>query len=236
MNKYIVYKHENLINHKVYIGITCNYPKRRWKAGSGYKHNDYFYKSIKKYGWDNFKHDVLYENLTKEQAEEIEIDLIKKYDSTNKEKGYNIHTGGNSRLGQSMPKGYDSPKHRVVEQYDIDGNFIREYGGLRQVQRETGWNHKTIQHCCVGDCKSAHGYQWKYKDDDKEITPVTIGQYHKPNTVLYHPVICVETGKLYPSIKHAIEETGVKNISSCCRGVRKTAGNFHWQYAEKVTI
>lgn len=230
MNNYIVYKHENLVNHKIYIGITCNAPKRRWKAGSGYNHNVYFYNAIKKYGWDNFKHDVLYENLTKEQAEEIEIRLIKKYNSTNKEKGYNIHPGGNSRQGQPMPKGYDSPRHKVVEQYDIYGNFIREYGGLRQAQRETGFNYKTIEHCCKGDCKSAYSYQWKYKNDNKEIKPIMLGKAREPNISLYHPVICVETGKTYQSIKHASEETGIKNISSCCRGVRKTAGNFHWKY------
>lgn len=230
MNNYIVYKHENLVNHKIYIGITCDVPKRRWKAGGGYKHNVYFYNAIKKYGWDNFKHDVLYENLTKEQAEEIEIRLIKKYNSTNKEKGYNIHPGGNSRQGQPMPKGYDSPRHKVVERYDIYGNFIREYGGLRQTQRETGFNYKTIEHCCKGDCKSAYGYQWKYKNDNKEIKPIMLGKTREPNISLYHPVICVETGKTYQSIKHATEETGIKNISSCCRGVRKTAGNFHWKY------
>lgn len=232
MKKYIVYKHENLSNGKIYIGITSNTPKRRWKAGNGYKHNDYFYKAIKKYGWDNFNHEILYENLTKEEAEKIEIKLIKMYDSTNKEKGYNIHTGGNSRIGQPMPTGYNNPKHKVVEQYDVNGNFIKEYGGLRQIQRETGMNHKTIHHCCVGDCKSAYGYQWKYQTDNRKIKPIIIGQERKPNVVLYHPVVCVETGKVYKSIKQATEETGVKNISACCRGVRKTAGNFHWKYVE----
>ena len=47
-NNYIVYKHTNLINNKVYIGITCHgeNPNCRWEGGSGYYNNDKFYSDI----------------------------------------------------------------------------------------------------------------------------------------------------------------------------------------------
>ena len=61
---YSVYKHI-CPNGKVYIGITMQNPKKRWKNGAGYKNNKYFWNSIVKYGWDNICHDILYENLTK---------------------------------------------------------------------------------------------------------------------------------------------------------------------------
>lgn len=231
MNKYCLYKHTNLINGKVYIGITKQKPNRRWHNGLGYKHNKYFYRAIQKYGWGNFKHDILYENLSFEQANQKEMQLIVEYDSTNCDNGYNIHCGGDSRKGQNMPKGYDSPKHKVVEQYDKDGKFIREYGGLRQVQRETGMNHKTIQHCCVGDCKSAYGYQWKYKDSDKKISKITLGHSHKSNTSLCKKVKNVETGEIFNSIKDASETYNAKNISRACRDF-KTSGGYHWVYCE----
>lgn len=231
MNNYCLYKHTNLITGKVYIGITKQKPNRRWHNGLGYKHNKYFYRAIQKYGWGNFKHEILYENLSFEQANQKEMQLIAEYDSTNRDNGYNIHCGGDARKGQNMPKGYDSPKHKVVEQYDTDGKFIREYGGLRQVQRETGMNHKTIQHCCVGDCKSAYGYQWKYKDSDKKISKITLGHSHKSNTVLCKKVKNVETGEIFNSIKDASEKYNTKNISRACREF-KTSGGYHWVYCQ----
>ena len=95
MKKYIVYKHTNLLNNKVYIGITCQKVNRRWRDGYGYKHCTYFYHAIQKYGWDNFKHEILFQDLTKEQAQEKEIGLIKQYKSNNYEFGYNLLRGGN---------------------------------------------------------------------------------------------------------------------------------------------
>ena len=46
------------------------------------------------------------------------------------------------------------------------------------------------------------------------------------------PVLCLETGFIYPSINKAMGDTGIhqSNISKCCRGLRKTAGGFHWSY------
>lgn len=67
----------------------------RWgNNGIGYKACPYFWRAIQKYGWDNIKHEVLYEDLTQEEACEMEIKLIAEYDATNPEKGYNDMLGG----------------------------------------------------------------------------------------------------------------------------------------------
>lgn len=84
---------------KVYIGITCRPLEVRWKKdGSGYK-TQAFYRAIKKYGWENIKHDIIAKNLTVDEANKMEIDLIKKYDSTNPANGYNMTTGGEGCCG-----------------------------------------------------------------------------------------------------------------------------------------
>ena len=71
--KYIVYMHTSP-NNKRYIGITSHTnPKHRWKGVYGYHKNDYFYRSIQKYGWDNFKHEIIASNLSKEEACKMEI-------------------------------------------------------------------------------------------------------------------------------------------------------------------
>lgn len=92
--KYCVYKHTSP-SGKVYIGMTgTKFEKRCGKNGTGYKTQQYFWRAIQKYGWDNFKHEILYVDLTKSEAEEKEIELIAFYDSNNSEYGYNIDNGG----------------------------------------------------------------------------------------------------------------------------------------------
>ena len=91
--KYTVYMHITPSN-KRYVGITCRNPKYRWNNGKGYKSNKHFYSAIDKYGWENIEHIILFENLSKEDAEEKEIELIKMYRSSDREYGYNIEKGG----------------------------------------------------------------------------------------------------------------------------------------------
>lgn len=95
-NNYVVYKHTSPSN-KVYIGITSRNPEKRWgKNGNKYLRHKHFYNAIQKYGWDNFKHEILFENLTKEEACQKEIELIAFYKSNDRSFGYNQSTGGES--------------------------------------------------------------------------------------------------------------------------------------------
>ena len=89
-----VYKH-TFPNGKVYIGITSKENvNQRWLKGLGYKHCPYIFNAILKYGWDNIKHEILLENLTEQEAQQKEIELIALYKSNNKRFGYNIENGG----------------------------------------------------------------------------------------------------------------------------------------------
>lgn len=91
---FMVYKHTSP-SGKVYIGITSKTkPEQRWKSGKGYKTQPLFWNAIQKYGWDSFKHEVLFTNLSREDACNMEIELIKQYQSTNLEYGYNVCVGG----------------------------------------------------------------------------------------------------------------------------------------------
>lgn len=86
--------HTLLADGRKYIGITCQKPENRWKNGRGYIHNSYFSNTIKKYGWDNFRHEVLFENLPEDQACAKEQALIKLFNTTNPKLGFNLTTGG----------------------------------------------------------------------------------------------------------------------------------------------
>lgn len=95
---YSVYVHTNKINGKKYVGQSSNIIERWKNGGKNYFSSTKFHRAIQKYGWENFTHEILYENLNKEAANKIERDLIKKYDSINN--GYNIQEGGNTSLKQ----------------------------------------------------------------------------------------------------------------------------------------
>lgn len=88
--------HRNKINGKVYIGMTSMALNKRWENGRGYRSCRLFNRAIEKYGWDNFDHLILFDELTFEEACYVEAVLISKYEATDKRKGYNIASGGNS--------------------------------------------------------------------------------------------------------------------------------------------
>ena len=56
-------------------------------------------------------------------------------------------------LGHSKP----------IEQYDLEGNFIKEWNSAAQVERDLGFNHSNISKCCLGQQKTAYNYKWRYK-------------------------------------------------------------------------
>ena len=78
--KFCVYEHL-FPNGKRYIGITSKKPKTRWENGNGYDkdHQPVIYNAIQKYGWDNIQHNIIYDNLTEQEAKQKEKELIQYY-------------------------------------------------------------------------------------------------------------------------------------------------------------
>lgn len=89
-----LYLHLNKTNRKKYFGITTQKVNKRWKKGSNYTNNSHFYNAIQYYGWENFYHIVLCDNLTIEAAKKLERMLIYCFNTTNPEYGYNKTIGG----------------------------------------------------------------------------------------------------------------------------------------------
>lgn len=98
VKRYCVYKH-TAPNGKVYIGITNQTVSNRWRNGKGYHHNAHFTSAIEKYGWDNIKHEILFDSLTESEAVAKEIELIAEYKSNQREYGYNQSCGGEEHNG-----------------------------------------------------------------------------------------------------------------------------------------
>lgn len=97
--KYCVYCHRNKINGKCYIGQTIyqdNLDLRWGIDGKRYKVNKHFWSAIQKYGWNNFEHYIIQDNLTQEEANLLEDLNIRAYNTIDRNYGYN-HRGGGSK-------------------------------------------------------------------------------------------------------------------------------------------
>lgn len=212
--------HENRINGKKYIGITCQRPERRWNNGKGYVNNDYFYRAIIKHGWHNFEHRILYTDLTLEEAEKLEIALIKEYNSANPEKGYNIELGGNgkekftSEIKKRISKGRKGitlseearKKISITKTGKPNANKGRK-ATPEQVEKNR------ISH--LGQKAWNKGKRWT-KDEKAHFGGKA--------------VLCVELNKIYKSAHEASEElhADFSSICKCRRGDQKTAGGYHF--------
>lgn len=54
---------------------------------------------------------------------------------------------------------------KPVFQFDRQGNFIKEYPSLMEIQRQNGFKMSSISKCCKNKLKQAYGYVWKYKSE-----------------------------------------------------------------------
>lgn len=130
---YKVYKH-TCPNGKVYIGITCkkDVTKRWGRDGLGYNMQTLFYRAINKYGWDNIHHEIIEDNLSKEDAFELEKKLIKQYDSTNPNFGYNVSTGG--EYNHEGCKASNELRQHLSEVHKQIGQTQEQINGLKKAQ------------------------------------------------------------------------------------------------------
>ena len=221
---YCVYKH-TFPNGKVYIGITCMKPEHRWKKnGKGYleKKNDNYCQplmayAVLKYGWKNVKHEILFENLTKEEAEQKEIELISYYKSNQKEYGYNISNGGNcigTHSDESKKKMSKSRKGRI---------FSEEHKKKISEANRKRW---------TPELSKAVGEKVREKAKGRKAAKETKDKMAKAHS---KAVRCIETNVIYCSAVEAYEQTHINrsSIGKCCRKEKSTAGGYHWEFVER---
>ena len=134
MDDYKVYAHISPSN-KVYIGITkSKKPENRWGAsGKGYSTQRLFWRAIQKYGWNNFKHIILLDNLTKEVAIECEKALISKYNTNNASFGYNLTDGGEGISGYKLTEEQRSAMRERMKGHLVSEETRRKIGAANSI-------------------------------------------------------------------------------------------------------
>jgi len=105
-------------NGKLYFGITsCGFKKRmrehKYKEKS--LDNTKLTRAIKKYGWDSVEKKILYDNLSTNEAYELEKLYIKKYNTIKDDFGYNLCIGGRTNIGYKHPNIIKYTKEQIAE-------------------------------------------------------------------------------------------------------------------------
>ena len=181
---------------KYYIGRTINSEKDRWNEHVRHATNDQdgcwlLNQAIRKYGGDSFSVKILEDNIQDfKQLQEREAYWINYYDATNPEKGYNRSPGPGGHIAKS------------ILQYDLNGNFIKEWSNIGEVLLYYNWNERNLYDCLSGGYSHFHNYLWKYKEDSTPI--IQLVNKYKLNQSKRGGgtnIKCKETGEQFSSIR-----------------------------------
>jgi len=231
MYNYIVYKTTNIVNNYIYIGVhRTNLKKDDGYIGCGLSKGDHvfkqykFHNAVKKYGSHNFKRETLFiypdTELGKRKAYKKEAELV------NREflKRRDVY---NTCLGGKVPS---SINEKQINQYDLDGNFIKTWNSIKEAERELNISDSGIQSACKKESYCCN-FQWRFfNGDTSNISPIqtkekTVYQFDlQGNYITY-----------YKSVKEAENKTGISStvISRVCLGNQCQAGGYYWNYKKR---
>ncbi len=206
---YVVYRHI-FPNGKSYIGITSAHPYyKRWKHGEGYRNQIKVYRAIKKFGWGSISHEIIANNLTLDDANLMEQELIAKYDSINN--GYNITTGGGGCNGFHHS---DEAKRKI----SIANKGIPHGGGdssrlIKWVSVHGAWNK--------GKKLSPEHYRKLLALAKSKGKPITAY-----NPITHEPLLHFESCE---AASRAMR-VSASSIRKCLKGRTKTSVGYIWRY------
>lgn len=248
---YTIYKHTTP-NNKVYIGLTSLDAENRWRNGKGYK-TQIFFRAVKKYGWDNITHEILFTNLTKEEAEEKEILLIKLYKSNDKRFGYNIANGGNyagkhseetkKKIGLAH-KGKivsEESRRKMRENHaDFRGAKSPNYGVKfsEERRRQMSESRKGKQAGVNNPMYGRHHSEDVRAIQSEHRKGKCIGKNNHKARGIEKYTLSGELLQKYDCILDAAREMNIKrggdcHIAACAKGKLKSAYGYIWKYIQE---
>lgn len=206
-----IYKIENLINGKKYIGKTeLPDPQDRWyehKKAATRQHEQTraLYRALNKYGIDNFLFEVIESDVSVEELANREIFWIDYYNSYHE--GYNETLGGDGCSYLCLPE-------------DEICKYYLQRKSIHATADYFGHDFLTIKKVLIKN--GIHFY-----------TPQEIQKLTACKAVMQLDKETEEIIKVFPSIQAAENATGnSKHISQVCNGKRKSAAGYKWKYVE----
>ena len=221
-----IYIIKNLVNEKVYIGLTTrNFEYRYGKNGiksvysKNKKHNSHLASAIKKYGFGCWSINILEDDINdNEELKRLETHYIYLYKSSDPKRGYNKTDGGDSIA--------NSAKREV-----ICLNDMKVFKSLADAGEYYGISYTAISAICRREVQQIFGLQFDYYEGShKEYVMRSI------TNDCFTPVICVDTGEIFETITAAALKYNVNAtaIDTACKNHYKGAAccNLQWDYYE----
>ena len=217
---------------KIYIGQSTNIENRfKHYKSVDCKRQIKIYRSLIKYGVKNHVFEII-EECNEEQLNEREIHWGKYYNVLGK-------NGLVLRLGESNGKCSEITKKKIginnknkgvkpVLQYDLEGNFIKEWISAKEASQQLNIKNSDISSCCKnGRNRTAGGFIWKFKSDN--ISAVKLRK-HKNSKEVFQYDLEGNFIKEWPNFKVAGKELNIHptGISQCCLGKLKKFKNYIW--------
>lgn len=226
-----IYKITNIINNKIYIGLTTQTVEERWRqhvSSAFYKksknYNEVFKKAIRKYGDNSFKIEIIDNSDNLEELKEKEKYWIKQYNCCY----------ANGGIGYNGTEGGDSPTHPTIEVYHIDiltGEILESFKSVKEAEKKYGRGiqeiiSRTIQ---KGEKPPHSGTTW--------IKAINYEKLNSDDLKNKFKVFCQldKNGKLINLWLHQEDaaneiQCSTGNIGSCLIGQRLSAGGYQWCY------
>lgn len=226
----VIYKTTNLINNKIYIGKRI-FNKDKFFKNKYYGSGRALKEAIKKYGIENFDREIL-EEVDNDFLDEREIYWIQKYKSNNKDIGYNLTKGGNSKYGRKIGKMSEETKQKLSESII---KYYKENEHPFKNKKHSEETKEKIRNTLSGRKlsndhikKLADGHRGlKYNKPVKD-TKVKVDQSIKIKQLS----LCDDFIREWSSIMAASKELNIDRtgISRACRGIYKQCGGYKWVY------
>lgn len=128
---------------------------------------------------------------------------------------------------------------RPVYQYDLNGNFIKEWNKISEIVSELGCDKSGINKICrEKNGYTYKGFQWRYKDDIKD-TSINIGKSRVREGIRKINQYSLEGEfiKTWINAKQAGMSLGMRDgngILKCCKGTQNQCMGFIWKYCDEI--
>jgi len=244
-----------------YVGACHDFSKRKYNhrlsAEEGVERK--FSKAIRKHGWNNLQWEILATPNSREEALDLEVEMIEKYDSYRN--GYNMTKGGlgstgckateKQRTATQRPEVREKLRQantgktatiaakekmsrsmggKAVYVWDATNrNFIGEYVAKSTCSKELNVDRWNMGKCLKGDCEVAGGYFFSYTNECPDY-PLRSEDAHK-RVIAYDKESNSKIG-IWDTAKLCADSLGIdnSNVYRCLKGKRKSASGFIFKY------